>query len=138
LIPDGKDCARVEDLERADEFFGKFRAKLGMTPFNLLNSPYSKKQLFNVDVKTYAFQLEIAWFRFYWLGLVLMFSFWILELGFGWFIIPGVMTLMGVFWCPWLYLFLFKRGLRKAGFRGRVRKLCAEAFFERIWSDGSD
>jgi hypothetical protein len=115
---------------KALDFFSRFRAKLDKTPFNLLNSPYSKKQLFNAEM-SYAFLLEIAWFKFYWLGLFLMFSFWILKLGLGWFIIPGIMALMGVFWCPWLYLLLFKRGLRKAGYKGKVRKLCAEAFFER-------
>jgi hypothetical protein len=109
------------------EFFNRFKAKL-TTPFNLLSSPFSKKLLYTGGAGFYAFFLDIAWLRFYWLGLVLLATCFVLRAPVGWFIIPGIMTLMYVFWSPSLYLLLFKLGLRKAGFKGKVKRLGVEAF----------
>lgn len=125
--------AKVEgDDVKAQDFFDRFRAKLGI-PFNLLNSPFNRKRLFcDAHTKVYAFLLDIAWFKFYWLGLVLFFSFLLLKLRLGWFILPVIMMSMVVFWMPEFYLFLFRRGLRKAGYEGKVRRLNVEEFCEEV------
>ena len=120
----------------AQQFFARFRAKLSQ-PFNLLSFPYSRT-LLKQDGDFFAFALDIAWFPFYWFGLLGLIACLFFRLGFGWFILPGIMTLLFVFWSPWLYFILFKRGLVKAGFLGKVKKLSAEDYFWRVIYHGSD
>ena len=130
ILPGGVDCAWVEDLLRSDDFFDRFREKLKI-PFNLLSFPYSKTLLQNVD-EDFVFLLDIAWFPFYWIGLVGLMACVFFNLGLAWFIMPGIMTLLYLFWSPSFYLLLFRKGLRKAGFKGKVKRLKAEEFIWRI------
>jgi hypothetical protein len=130
LEPSGVDCARVEDLERADDFFNRFRRKL-LTPFNLFNSPYSRKELYQ-ERNLYCFLLEMAWFPFHYFGVGLLFACFLFNASIWWFVLPFFMTLIGVFWSPWVYLFMFKRGLRQAGFKGKVKGISSESFMSRV------
>jgi small-conductance mechanosensitive channel len=121
-----------KSLEIAFDFFDKFRARLEV-PFNLLNSPYNKKLLFECD-SYYAFLLDIAWFQVYYVGFLALIACIIFGLAWGWYVLPVIMSLLFVFWNPWLYLLMFRLALRKAGFKGKVRKLSAEGFCEKVLS----
>lgn len=125
----------IKDRDVSEEFFSRFRAKL-KSPFNLLSFPYSKT-LLERSGDVYAFLLDIAWFPFYWIGLLGLLTCFVLGLGFGWFILPGIMSVLYLFWSPSLYLFLFKQGLMKAGFKGKVKRLKSEEFIWRL-HHGSD
>jgi len=121
----------VDDALKENDFVKEFKVRF-KTPFNLLNSPYSKKLLFVDPGGVYAFLLEIAWFKFYILGFIGLAGCIIFHVVWAWYIIPAFMSLMCLFWVPDLYLLMFKLALRKKGFRGKVHKLSAEAFCEKV------
>jgi hypothetical protein len=57
---------------------------------------------------------------FGWLSAGIIFFFW----GWRWFMVPGILLgLLGFFWRKEFYIWVFKKGLRKAGYLAATQEL---------------
>lgn len=124
-------CFRFDFLDdKAKLFFNDFRLRC-LSDVDLLRNPYKDKALFLFDdLKCGVFRLDVVWFPFYWLGFIGLAVALFLGLGWGWFVLPVFMIVLGLFWFPPFYLLLFNLALRKNGSLTRLKKVNTKFFLE--------
>ena len=87
-------------------------------PFKLRMKFWLRKKevLLIMDIKPLYFNFSVfGWFMS--AGALFMF-------GFGWWLWPGIILgCLGVFWTADFYFFMAKLGLRKAGYKGKIKRL---------------
>jgi hypothetical protein len=107
-------------------FFEKFQVKC-LESFNLFSSPFNNKVL-HIDSGMAVFKLDIAWPPLYLFGVLGVVAAAFFGLGWGWFVLPVIMCCLGLFWIPAFYVLMFKLGLKKAGYKGKVKMVSANDF----------
>lgn len=126
-------CFQLNDPDdfQAKLFFERFKQKCD-EPFNLFKSPFNKKRLWwNLDGHG-VFNLEISWPPLHLMGLLGIAAAWFFGLAWGWFIIPVIMSSLSLFWIPGFYILMFRLGLKKAGYKGKVRMMSPAKMLEVI------
>lgn len=114
--------ATQKKLESNNVVYNPFIAKI--KEFNLI-SEGEPEVIYLIDMNPiYLNFTPIGWFM----------AFAVLVLfGFSWWITPGVViTLLGVFWTPEFYYIMFRLGLKKAGYKGKVKRLRNEAIIKEL------
>ena len=124
---------RVEDCESAREFFESVRRRLAVV--NPLENPF-RGRLKRVG-RVYVLSLDVIWPQVYLISIV-PFAVYFFLWSAWWLVVIGSFFLsIGLLWTPWFHYFLLRKGLRKAGYCGRVEFLgCAKCVRELV-RDGS-
>lgn len=124
---------RAADLS-AITFFERVRQKCD-EPFNLFKSPFNKNRIwFDQAVGLGVFNLEISWPPLYLIGFLGIAASWYFHLRPGWFILPVIMSSLVLFWIPAFYILMFRLGLKKAGYKGKVKRIgLADVLVEILW-----
>lgn len=114
-------------------FFDKFKLKCEES-FNLFSSPFNNKELYLKDGMG-VFKLDMAWPPLHLFGLLGVFAAAFFGLAWGWFVLPLIMCFLGLFWIPGFYVLMFRLGLKKAGYKGKIKKVSANDFVSWILWD---
>jgi len=81
------------------------------------------------------FNLEIAWPPLYLIGFLGIVAAWYFHLGLGWFVLPVIMSSLVLFWIPGFYILMFRLGLKKAGYKGKIKRISPARMLEVVLWD---
>jgi hypothetical protein len=111
---------RVEDSKHLDSFIYETNERLGLNTKNMFLE--GKFRLFNVGKSTLVYaDLKVLFPQFYlWVWLAFFIS--LFFLGFGWWsVVMFFIGSFGLLWTKFPYFLMFRRGLKKKGFKGGCR-----------------
>jgi hypothetical protein len=110
--------ARVDNVSLVRDYSLRFKANLSRSQARFFDG-----DIFLLPDKEFVFvfvSLDILVVKFWLFTLLACFGSWLLF-GFGWFVVVlGVISASGYFWSSFFLRWLFKRGLRRFGYRGEV------------------
>jgi hypothetical protein len=101
----------------AIKFLDSFKVRL-VQPFDIFKFPFTGWLYHNNNL--IVFNLDIGFPPFWLVGFVGFIVCASFNLNWLAWLLSGLIASVGLFWIPYLYLILFRIGLRKAGYKGKV------------------
>jgi hypothetical protein len=127
----------VEPVPAVEEFITKTKTRL--LDNNMVRNPFRGdiKTLFYTDTtvkKIVLIYMRPLYMDFSIFGWITLFSTWYIW-GFIWYLfIPGLLVgCSGIFWRKEFYYYIFKLGLKKAGYTGSIKLISSKDILEKIY-----